>query len=81
MYFNTTATGSQKSSIPADSKYVRRSSLQNNSKKYGKAKDIKARPKPLQLENQKYYEQVFPVRYQKNQKQGYQPDSLNHAEL
>lgn len=71
--------GSHRSSLPADTKYFQRSSLKS-SKKYNK-KDTRPRPKPLQMENEKYYDHIFPVSTKSTNKYSYQPDSSNHAEL
>ncbi|RZC31752.1 hypothetical protein BDFB_009556 [Asbolus verrucosus] len=70
--------GSHRSSLPVDNKYVRRSL-----KKYNKNKDNRPRPKPLQFENEKYYDHVFPKRETKSNSTDlfYQPNSLEHAEL
>lgn len=61
-------------SLPSDNKYTKRS----KNKKHHQQQ--KARPKPLQYENEKYYDLVFP----KREVQGsvyYQPGRLEHAEL
>lgn len=58
-----------RTSLPSDSKYARRSKNKRQQ-----------RPKPLQYENEKYYDLVFP----KREVQGsvyYQPGRLEHAEL
>ncbi|KAJ8968388.1 hypothetical protein NQ314_002342 [Rhamnusium bicolor] len=77
-YASTMAMGSHRNSLPNDNKYVRRSL----NKKYNKKDSNRPRPKPLQYENEKYYDLVFPKR------DGriitdifYQPSSLDHAEL
>ena len=64
--------------MPVDNKYVRRSL-----KKYNKNKDNRPRPKPLQIENEKYYDHVFPKRELRSNSTDlfYQPNSLDHAEL
>lgn len=90
--FNTMAVRSHRSSLPIDNnKYDRRSSLQN-SKKYYKNKDTKARPKPLQVgDNEQYYNHIFPATTTTNPKSHYnkntrtdmyfQPSTLDRAEL
>ncbi|XP_015833192.1 kin of IRRE-like protein 2 isoform X2 [Tribolium castaneum] len=72
--YNTMAAGSHRASLPVDNKYVRRSQ-----KKYNK-KD-RPRPKPLQFENEKYYDHVFPKNRSSSTDLFYQPNSLDHAEL
>lgn len=74
--FHTMSTTTAQRSLPMDNnKYIQQQrSSTKNSRKY---KTNKARPKPLQVENEKYYEHIFPPTNQYN----YQPDSLNHAEL
>ncbi|CAH1372543.1 unnamed protein product [Tenebrio molitor] len=76
--YNTVAMGSHRASLPVDNKYVRRSL-----KKYNKNKDSRPRPKPLQFENEKYYDHVFPKREARSNSTDlfYQPNSLDHAEL
>ncbi|XP_063911069.1 hemicentin-1 isoform X2 [Zophobas morio] len=76
--YNTLAMGSHRASLPVDNKYVRRSL-----KKYNKNKDNRPRPKPLQIENEKYYDHVFPKRELRSNSTDlfYQPNSLDHAEL
>lgn len=64
-YYNT-----HRMSLPADNKYTRRS----------KNKKQKARPKPLQYDNEKYYDMVFPKREVPSSVY-YQPGRLEHAEL
>ncbi|KAF7265901.1 hypothetical protein GWI33_020647 [Rhynchophorus ferrugineus] len=60
-------------SLPIESKYRRRS---------GTGRKTKARPKPLQPENEKYYDHVFPKRYSMGTEgYYYQTNSLDHAEL
>lgn len=80
-FYNVLETDSRKSSLPNEGKYVRRSSLQSSSKKYGKSKENKPRPRPLQADNAKYYEHIFPERYARFQRQSYQPERTSYAEL
>lgn len=75
-----------KFALAADNnRYKRRSTL--NKKYYNKHK---SRPKPLQYENEKYYDHVFPKRNSTSNNADdepigndlfYQPNSLEHAEL
>lgn len=73
--FGTSASGetpfySHRMSLPPDNKYARRKKQHKH----------KSRPKPLQYENEKYYDLVFP----KREVQGsvyYQSSRLDHAEL
>lgn len=75
--YHTLTTTYQRSSLPMDNKYFQRSSSKN-SRKYNKNK---SRPKPLQVENEKYYEHIFPATPKSINKYSYQPTSFNHAEL
>ncbi|KAF5289667.1 hypothetical protein FQR65_LT11784 [Abscondita terminalis] len=80
--FNTMTARSHRSSLPTDSKYDRRSSLQNNSKKYCKNK---SRPKPLQFgEHEQYYNHIFPINPKNSNRNTdlyFQPSTLDRAEL
>lgn len=82
--------GSHRSSLPITDKYAHRSSFpstenrgtRRSSNKYNK--NTKARPKPLQLENEKYYDLVFPKQKVINFSDSgfkYQPGCLDKAEL
>ncbi|CAH0546798.1 unnamed protein product [Brassicogethes aeneus] len=82
--YSTMQMGSHRSSFPSDSRHVRRSL---NNKKYhkkdsGTRSSAIARPKPLQYDNEKYYDHVFPKRdgalYAPH---FYQPNCYDHAEL
>lgn len=74
--YHTLSTTSKKTPLPMDNiKYFQRTSSKNG-RKYNKNK---SRPKPLQVENEKYYEHIFPPTH--NTRYSYQPDSCNHAEL
>lgn len=70
-------------SLPnTNNKYTRRSAKSRN-----KNRETKPRPKPLQFENQKYYDQIFPVPYLNQETKDtdastyYLPNNLNPAEL
>ncbi|XP_031357724.1 uncharacterized protein LOC116181483 isoform X2 [Photinus pyralis] len=82
--FSTMAARTYRSSLPTDSRYDRRSSLQN-SKKYCKNKP---RPKPLQVgEHEQYYNHIFPTnpkvanRNSRSTDLYFQPSTLERAEL
>ncbi|KAJ8974109.1 hypothetical protein NQ317_010583 [Molorchus minor] len=77
-YSSTMAVGPQRNSQPSDNKYIRRSL----NKKYNKRDSTRPRPKPLQYENEKYYDHVFPKRDGRISTDiFYQPNSLEHAEF
>lgn len=81
-YASTMIVGSYSNSLAPDNKYKRRSL--NSRKNRNKDAGSKARPKPLQLENEKYYDLVFPKRRQNEGndfRYVYEPNSLDHAEL
>lgn len=69
-------------SLPANNRYTRRS-LKSRSK----SRETKPRPKPLQVENEKYYDHIFPVQYLSQQTKNtnasnyYQPNTLDQEEL
>lgn len=80
----TMGTNINRASLPnTDNKYVRRSLNKRYNKKENANINFRPRPKPLQYENEKYYEHVFPKRDAKNYSTDvyYQPDSLEQAEL
>ncbi|XP_023312685.1 uncharacterized protein LOC111692797, partial [Anoplophora glabripennis] len=77
-YASTMAMGPHRHSLPNDNKYARRSL----NKKFNKKDRTRPRPKPLQYENEKYYDHVFPKRDGRISADiFYQPSSLEHAEL
>ncbi|KAK9876843.1 hypothetical protein WA026_015079 [Henosepilachna vigintioctopunctata] len=89
-YNTLTMLGSHRSSLPNTDKYAHRMSSSNTENKYTRrslnrySKNAKPRPRPLQADNQKYYDHVFPKpRDLKIQSSNfhYQPGSLDKAEL
>lgn len=84
MPFNTFKTGdAHRLSLPTANKYIRRSVKKKHT---NKNRDTKPRPKPLQIENEKYYDHIFPAQHPKQETKTststyYQPNSLDHAEL
>lgn len=70
----STVAMNSRNSLPLDSGRYQK---QNNSgRKYQKK-----RPKPLQYENQKYYDHVFPKRERSDSQVYYKPSSFERAEL
>lgn len=82
--YSTMTMGSHRASLPTESKYVRRSLNKRYAKKENTNVNNRPRPKPLQYDNEKYYEHVFPKRDAGRNyctDVYYQPNSLEQAEL